>query len=215
MTELRLDVHGISVLLACDHPVVLESLRRDFAYFEAGPADTRPHIRWTLHADGARRIAEPARRAAFHMRDFAVFDEGSTRFVRYEDGALAVYDYGARSGHLYCGDPERLHELSYLAVLSRVGEDLDRRKLHRLHALGFEYKGWAGFILLPSGGGKSTLALELIRSSGLGIVSEDTPILSHQMRARAFPLRWGFAPSVDLSSVPKELIRLFRRKRHG
>lgn len=205
----------MSVRLASASRATLEALRLDFEYFES---EARAHpgaIRLTLVVGRAPRPASGGRRVLI-TRDFSAKDAGSVRRIDYADGATALYDFEARRGWLYCERAERLHELAYLAVLSRAGEELDRAGLHRVHALGFALGDSGGLLLLPSGGGKSTLALELVSACpSLRVLSDDTPLLDAAGRLRAFPLRWGFAPSTDLARVPEAHVRPFERLRFG
>ncbi|MFA6028688.1 MAG: hypothetical protein WC969_02410 [Elusimicrobiota bacterium] len=208
----RLSLHGVGVLLEGD-PAALEELRRDFAWFADG-GDVSAPLRFMLR----RALPPPPLAGALptlRARRWAVRDAGPLREIRYPEGAVVRWDYRARSGTLWCEDPELLRELAYLAVLSRAGEELDRRGLHRVHALGFERDGDGGLLLLPSGGGKSTLALELLRGTSLNVVSEDTPLLDRRGILTAFPLRWGFGERADLRGVPEALVRPFRRRAHG
>lgn len=214
--SLVLNFYGVWAKLRSDHEEILASLREDFKYFIAArESEGGPKIAWDLYPVAAPPTLAPRGLAAFRLGDYKVYDSGKIRRIVYDDNALAVYDYGLRRGSLYAADAERLHELAYLAVLSRVGEELDGKGLHRVHALGFEFKGQAGLILLPSGGGKSTLALELLRQTDMGIIADDTPLISPDMRLHAFPLRWGFLPAADLSGIPESMIRIFQRKQYG
>lgn len=235
MRELCLNFYGVPISAVSDNKNILESLRRDFEYFVVRDHHGKPPVvRLFLHAGPPPHERNPSPIATFRTSEFAVYDRRKTRFVRYHDGALAIYDFACEAGEkgrIFCPDPERLHELAYLAILSRAGEHLDCRGLHRIHALGFEFAGKGGLLLLPSGGGKSLMALEMARSRRMGIVSDDTPLISaqrssqsgavagpdkaEQARLLTFPLRWSFQPSVDLSGVPDCLIRPFRRRRYG
>ncbi len=212
MSELRLDVHGVRASLRCDDEGVREALRRDFEYFEV-ERDGAPDVALELK----RRPPEPFPLSPWSWRGpgYAAQTRGSVRRIRYEDDATAVYDYASRRGVVTCGHAERLHELGYLAALSRVGEELDRRGLHRAHALGFESGGRGGLLLLPSGGGKSTLALELLRAGRLRLLSDDTPIVAEDGGLRALPLRLGLRNGADLAGVPAACVRPFERRRHG
>ncbi|OGR88119.1 MAG: hypothetical protein A3J74_06725 [Elusimicrobia bacterium RIFCSPHIGHO2_02_FULL_57_9] len=216
MNELSLDFYGIAAILRCEDAAVFNELREDFKYFisDYAPAREIP-ISWELSLCEPPKSELPLGLASLRLRDYKVYDRGRLRRIVYDDNALAVYDYRARRGRIYCGDCRRLHELAYLAVLSRVGEELDLKGLHRIHALGFEHKGEAGLVLLPSGGGKSTLALELLKRTDIGIIADDTPLIGPDLRLHAFPLSWGFLPTADLSSIPKGMIRRFQRKHYG
>ena len=214
MLEAGFDFYGLTVRLAGETSAVLEALGRDFEHFLAPQArrDARA-IRLTLELRPAPQ--PPHGWPFFRTKDYAVFDQGGLRRIFYTDRAYAEYDFAARRGRIRCADAERLRELAYLAVLSRVGEALDRRGWHRIHALGFESRGRGGLLLLPSGAGKSVLALELLRSTGLGLLSDDTPLLTRDMRLLAFPLRLGFRPTADLGGVPERWIRSMRRRHYG
>jgi hypothetical protein len=90
------------------------------------------------------------------------------------------------------GEREQLvHEVSYLFVLSRAGEHLDARGLTRLHALGLSGGSGGVVLTLPSGGGKSTMALMALREDGVRLLSEDTPLLDRRGFVHPFPLRIG------------------------
>lgn len=213
MPRLCLNIHGIAVLLESDSSATVDALRRDFAWFEA--TSERPGaIRLTLHA---RRPPDGAGGwALLRTSEFRARGAGALRRIDYSDGAAASYDFDSLEGSIWAPEPGRLHELAYLAVLSRAGEALDELGLHRVHALGFTLDGRGGLLLLPSGGGKSVLGLELLSASErVGVLSDDTPVLDSRGRLRAFPLRWGFLPDADLSRVPPALVRPFARRRYG
>lgn len=108
------------------------------------------------------------------------------------------------------GDPELLHEIAYLLILSTVGEHLDRRGVHRVHALGVSHGGRGILLLLPSGGGKSTMALRLLREPGFALIGEDTPLVERDGTLLPFPLRLGVRPGEDTGVAP-EHVRTVRR----
>ncbi len=211
MAVLSLGFYGSRVRLLAGSQAELEPLRRDFEWFLDGEEASAAPVELRLSAGAAPAgFPEPPSRGRYRA-----FDRGGERLIRYDDGAAARFDFAAGEGDIHAGSPERLHELAYLAVLSRAGEALDRRGLHRVHALGFRHGDGAGLLLLPSGGGKSVLALELLRRGVMGFFSDDTPLLSPGPALRAFPLRWSFRPDADLSDVPAERIRPFARREHG
>lgn len=213
MPELLFNFYGVPVLLASDAHGVLEALRRDFEYFTASAGTNTAAILLTLELKSPS--APPQGRPLLRTKDYAIFDQGGWRRIVYSDQACAEYDFSSRRGRICCADAARLHELAYLAVLSRVGEELDGRGWHRIHALGFESNGKGGLLLLPSGAGKSVLALELLRSTSLGLLSDDTPLLAPDLQLRAFPLRLGFQSTADLGGVPEIWLRSMSRRHYG
>lgn len=209
MSALSLDIHGWRARLQGDAET-LEELRRDFAAFAV------PSFDGTGEEIELLRVAPPAGFQEGWLlwsgRGHSVRARGSERRVSYRDGAAASFDFGARRGRVWCAEPARLREVAYLLVLSRSGEALDAKGLHRAHALGFEMRGAAGLVFLPSGGGKSELALALLRETDAGLLSDDTPLVDGTGTARSFPLRMGFLPSADLSEVPEHWVRPFTRR---
>jgi hypothetical protein len=213
MPSLGLDFYGASIRLTSDSARLIDELARDFDYFRAeGPS--RPG---EIELEFRARAPEPAgpRRPWLRAPKYRVSGWRGRRTIEYADGPVAEFDPVTQKVGLSCADADRLHELAYLAVLSRAGEALDRRGLHRAHALGFALRGQGGLVLLPSGGGKSTLALALARRRLAEFLSEDTPLVSADGRLSPFPVRWALRPDADLSGVPAGFIRSFIRKLHG
>ncbi len=204
------DFHGVLVGIESEDAGMLDALRRDFSWFLSSK-ENRATISWTL----SLRLpsAGPARGRSF--RDYRAWDEGPVRRVLYDDGARASFDFVAGRGEVSACEPVRLQELGHLAVLATVGEKLDAAGLHRVHALGFVRDGGAGLLLLPSGGGKSELALRLLSETGFGLLSDDTPLIGRDLLVRPFPTRLSFRSSADLSALPPEEVRTFRRRLYG
>lgn len=209
---LTLSFHGVRVALHSRQEEILSELGRDFAYFLKTEPQEEPHIRLELAASkppSGRLIGW----TPLHWRSARIRDGAVLRKVDYAGRALLEYDLRRESGILYCDESPLLHELAYLAVLSRVGEKLDRERLHRVHALGFSYKGSGGLLLLPSGGGKSRLGLELLNRPDFSLLADDIPLLaSAGRRLEAFPLRLGLRGE-DWRGIPERHLRVFRRRR--
>ncbi len=214
MPRLTLDVHGVLVAVEAADLGDLAPLERDFAYFVSHPSDAAPAVRVRLHAGAP---APPAKPPLLWWRGpgWRAGDSAGTRLVAYDDGEMVLWNETKGVGDVHCPEPHRRHELAYLLILSRAGQRLDERGLHRVHALGFEWRGQGGLLLLPSGGGKTSIALELRRGGEAGFLSEDTPLVGEDGLLRAFPLRWGLRDPRQLSGIPAALVRPFARKRYG
>jgi hypothetical protein len=207
MPHLNLDFLGTPVRLTAEPGQALDELARDFAAFSSGDG-AAPRVRLALCA---KPCPPPQGTSTWRWRDFNVRAAGRARIIRYRDGSWARYDYGERAGVVHASSPERLRELAYLAVLSRAGEELDRRGLHRVHALGVSAPRGAALLLLPSGGGKSTIALELLRRRSLSLLSDECPLVGRDAVARPFPLRLALRPGSDLRGLSAVNLRPFRR----
>ncbi|HVA67389.1 MAG TPA: hypothetical protein VNK24_10775 [Elusimicrobiota bacterium] len=223
LPEISLDFYGVGVRIAGAEPGVLDDLRRDFSCFTpeasalGAPGATPAVFSWILEPEPRSRAPDIGIKfPILKTKNFTVYQRGNLRLIRYSDGPAASFDFTSGQGHIACASKERLRELAFLAVLSRVGEALDKRGLHRVHALGLEHGGQAALVLLPSGGGKSSLALEIFRRSPqTRFLSEDAPLVCAHGLVHPFPLRWSLRPDAQLGDVPERFIRDFKRERYG
>ncbi|OGS01280.1 MAG: hypothetical protein A2V88_00010 [Elusimicrobia bacterium RBG_16_66_12] len=210
---LNLDILGVKADVACDDPGVLDELSRDFAAFRStGEAEPEVAVTLTLASPPADPLAGAICRAG---RGFRWAEKDGVRRVDYEGRALAVFEASRERLSVTSTEPELLRELGYLAVCSRAGWRLDMRGFHRLHALGVERGGKAALLMLDSGGGKSSIALELLRRGSARLLSEDTPVLGPDGRLHPFALRLGLRPDADLSDITATRVRSMARREHG
>lgn len=185
--KLYFDFAGCAVEFATEDGGLAAALAYDFAAFAAGPR--QPLVRLEARPEAPPAVLPPPRLVT--RRWSVLRSEPGRRLVWYPGGALCDYDYAARSGTISSADPSLLHELSYLLILSRAGEELDRLGLHRLHAGAL---GWDGSALLfcgQRGAGKTTLLLELLKDAGFSLLSDDTPLADAGGTVRPFPARLG------------------------
>lgn len=204
------EVHGLRVGVGGDWPEVIENLRLDFAWFVRA-ADGLP-------LDVSVEVEQ-------RRPDLDRFGEIPASFVTprnvvYEQDGLAIVDYFGKavsvlhraSGHLQVqGEDEHLvHEAAYHFLLSRIGEHLESRGLTRLHALALVGRQGPVAVMLPSGGGKSTLALRALREDGVRLLSEDSPLLDRRGRLHPFPLRIGIN-ATDADRLPAGSVRRLER----
>lgn len=213
---LTLNFHGIRVGISSQDEEVLSQLARDFSYFMAAPPGDEEHP--DIHLE-LRKSPVPKDktfvRSFLRWRSARIAHKDGLRLAHYDGGALLEYDLARERGLLHGENPALLHELSYLTVLSRVGDRLDRKGQHRVHALGFTFQGKGGLLLLPMEGGKSRLGLELIGRPEFGIFSDDIPLLSGDGRTLSpFPLRLGLR-GTDWRGIDPRFVRPFHRRRFG
>ena len=213
---LALDIHGYRVRVHGSDAAAIENVRRDFAYF----------VRPGSPADGAVLSVELRRAAPPGPPPGAVARLRSPECVAYDAGPLRYADYGGRGGvtwhtaaetvSIVSPDPHLLHEASYMVILTRAGEAFDRRGIHRLHGLAVARDGRATLCLLPSGGGKTTLAMALLRAGNGLLLSDEQAAIDGRLRVLPFPLRLGLAPgAAALDGIGAAQLRTLVRAARG
>ena len=208
--EIRLDVYGLTVGVAGDWPEVIEAIRADFAWFEREHGQTTPAVTVGIERRSPDFDAFGAIPAAFVTPRNVVYQDGRRTIIDYFGQAVSVLDR-ARSRLVVQGDSVHLvHEAAYQFLLSRIGQHLDARGLPRLHALGLSGAQGGVAIMLPSGGGKSTLALRALEEPGVKLLSEDAPLLDRHSFLHPFPLRIG-VNETDRARLPAERVRRIER----
>jgi hypothetical protein len=212
---LHLDVHGIRVEVRADDPDLLAAVTSDFSLLAVHQASARPALRIDLAAGSPPDGALPAGAGrVFRTKDAHVLRAGAVQAYVSPGRALVVHDFREERGRLFGPDRDLLLEKTYLLLMSRLGALLDRRGLHRVHAMGVVVDGRAVLCLLPMGGGKTTLALSLMEASDVTLLSEEVPLVGRDGRLHAFPIRLGLAGPPP-AGIPVEFVRPFRRSRHG
>jgi hypothetical protein len=135
---LGVSVVGAAARVVCDDAWVRGELEKDFAAHRAEPSGG---VRIELRLS---RAPGPLPRAPAWSWGGARFkDEGALRRLDYGGGTAAAYDLSREAGVVWSPERDLLRELGYLVLHSRLGWELDRRGLHRAHALGVEKDGRA------------------------------------------------------------------------
>lgn len=209
------DFYGLVVEVTGSDDAVVEEVRRDFSFFErpeGHSTDPEPEDRVVIrmNLEAPRYEGLPAVPATVLTPRNVSFLDGRTSYIDYFGRGLVVYKRGERLCEAYSADRDLLREIIYLFLLSTVGQHLDRRGLHRLHALGVSYCGKGVLLLLPSGGGKSTLARTLLEEPGFVLLSEDTPLIDRSGRVLPFHLPLGIRLGGE-TDVPEKYLRTVRR----
>jgi hypothetical protein len=206
------DVYGYRFRLFASEPTALDGLRQDFAFFSSSPRGDERAITLDHQAPDYDRL--PKLRAARYTPRNVVYRGDRIRYVDYHGRGLGEHDEVSGSFHIWSEDPGLLYEAAYLFILSQCGEFLDSRGLHRVHALGLSLNGRAILVLLPMGGGKSTLAYDLLKYPELKLLSDDSPLIDNSGKVHAFPLRLGLLPD-HIGEVPEEHRRMIDRMEFG
>ena len=202
------DFYGLTVRVDSPASPLADEVRRDFAYFERSAQAVKQTIE--MHLAPAPYDQLPALRVSLISPRNVCYRDGARQYLDYFGRGLAIVDSVERRCTIYGEDADLVHEIAYLYLLSTIGQHLDATALHRIHALGVSYHGHGVLLLLPSGGGKSTMALELLRRPGFLLLSEDTPLIDRHGRIHPFPLRLGIRPG-EAGEIPEAYLRTVAR----
>ena len=206
------DFYGFRVRVESDSDEALRRVGEDFRYFRG---DFGSGEETFLAIDLQERRPDyghlPALTASIYTPRNICFTEGDITYIDYFGRALAVYDRARNHVRVTSDNLSLLQEIAYLTILSRVGNALDRKGLHRLHALAVGYEGRAALFLMPSGCGKSTLGLGLMQAEAdLDLVSDDSPLITRSGRVLPFPLRIGVLGAPP-AGVPERFVQYMER----
>ena len=210
-----LNIHGVVVRVDCADAEIAARLSDDFSQFLSTESSTAPMVELVLIRDEPRYDELPPIRASIHTPRNVCYDAGDLTYIDYFGKALAIYQRSRQRIEVRSARPHLLHEIGYLTLLSRVSEQLERRGLHRVHALAVAKQGRSAIVLLPSTGGKTTLALHFLQAGdGWRLVSEDSPLVDRGGRLHPMPLRLGVM-SDEPPPFPAQFVTYFERMEFG
>ena len=202
--EMQHDVYGLRIAASGDWPEVVEALDRDFAWFPPGTGVPDASVRYTRRAPD--RSNYPASLEAVRITE---------RSAEYRDGARSIADYGralsVNDGHGSL-TVEGQHgwtawKAGYDFLLNQIDAHLRTIDLVRLNGLGLAGRDGGVVVLIPSGGGKTTLALRAL-DAGAGLLSEGRPLLDPRGWLHPFPLPLLVrTTSPEAEALPREHVR--------
>lgn len=213
----RFCMHGIAVEI---HGHRAERVASDFDFYTGRKSSGQEKYRVQLERVQAapRTVQLPAIPAERVFSEGVVYRDGERLIYEYSGGAILelIRSGGSSRGRLISDNEELADELAYLFLQSEIGRFLDGQGLHRVHALGIGLpNGKAALVLLPSGGGKSTLALELLQREGCVLLSDDSPLVDRFGRVHPYLMRLSFRPEATLPEAWRSSAIHFPRRKHG
>lgn len=216
LSDLYLNFYGCIVKVSSGERACLDNARRDFFYFFCPQPPEKPlSVSIRLHREPAPPLPAQAKQV-FQTNEGVCYQYEQIRYVDYSGKALAKYDFRSEEGVAFSLDDNLLHEISYIMILSRIGELLDRKGIHRLHSLAVSVDHSAIICLLPMGGGKTTLALELIKTNDCFLLSDEIAAIDGFLQVLPFPLRLGVRTTERIDpNMPGRHLRSITRIAYG
>lgn len=211
-TSVNFDIYGLKLCVQGDDPETVDKIRRDFFYFEVAPGPAQATVE--VFNEKPPFDSLPSLSASFYGPRNTCYRGKESIYTDYFGRALTIFTPKTRSCQIFSQDADLRHEIGYSSALSIVGQFFDSQHIHRVHALGLSLNGRAVLILLPAGGGKSTLALQLLQSEEIKLLSADSPLISRHGEILPFPLRISVLPE-DEPKIPPRYLRQFKRMELG
>ncbi len=208
------NIHGIGFCITGQDDSASGTLAREFNFFRC-ENDGKPAsltIELTTREPPYEEVPDIA--ATNYTPRNVSFTVAEQTWLDYGGRALALWDRAAGRFQVFSEDLDLQYEAGYLFLLSRLGELLDERGIHRLHAMALAYRGRAILAVMPMGGGKSTLAASLLRYPELNFLSDDCPLIVGNGDVHAFPLHLGVLPGCE-GEIPASMRRTIRRMEFG
>jgi hypothetical protein len=204
------DFYGVTIRVESASSDLEEEVRRDFAFFHRPEGSADPEITIRMDQEPPDYEGLPDIDAAFYTPRNICYRQGRVTYIDYFGRGLARFERDAGRCTIQSADYDMVHEIAFLFILSTVGQKLDARGMSRVHALGVSYRRQGMLLLLPSGGGKSTMALQLLNQPEFLLLGEDTPLVDRRGMLLPFPLRLGIKPG-SRADIPARYLRTVRR----
>lgn len=212
--SLTLSFYGITVLLTSDTQEIIKDIERDYSFFKSEVV--APQIIINAHNVQLPYDTLPSMQAGYISCRNICYYSGGIKYIDYPGKGLVIYNKIESKSQIYSSDYHLLHEICYMTILSLVNEKLDRYHIHRVHGLGLSINNKAILILLDMGGGKTTLAMDILMSDNdIKLISEDSPLIDTRGQILPFPSRIGLNPTEVPSGIPEEYQRYFERQEFG
>jgi len=212
-----IDIYSIRIQFSTNSEFVFNNLSKDFQLFtitDSAVIDAQVNISACLQSPLYERI--PPVNAALHGPGLICYKDGNINYVTYSEGGLLIYDFKEERGELFSEDPFLLYEKTKLTILSRVGELLDQRGLHRIHAVAVARHDKALICLMPMEGGKTTTALNLLKKDPeIKILADDVCLIDRHGCIFPFMLRVGARDRDLIENIPSEFVMTIDRPKHG
>lgn len=208
----NLHFFGLDLELRSKDKNTVDGIRRDFAYFET--TKVIPEVSIEVFNENPPFSSLPDLPASIYTKDYVCYQGKKDIFTDYHGHSLRIFNAEKKEYKIFSESADARYEISYLTILSSVGQFLDSRHIHRIHSLGISHNGKAVLILLPEKGGKTTLALRLLQSGQVKLLSEDSPLLTRKGEILPFPLRLGILPGGE-RGIPDKYLRRVNFMRIG
>lgn len=215
----KFNFFGFEVLINSDNKKLIELLQIDFRYFLTEKTVKKKMKIITNIKDDLSDLVPQELVANKQSINSMTFDKGYLRYNDYYGEAVTIFNYKTEECEIYARDINRLHEITYLVILSRQGKWCDRNGFHKIHAMAISNNLKNMILMLPMKGGKTTLFTRFLEDESVGLISDDSPVVDIYGKLHSFPIRFGLEVRdmyTDIvNSIPDTHKSVLKRKLFG
>ena len=202
--SVSIDLYGLSIQCQTEGADLTQELIRPFRFFQKKHCNHRVVIQ--VEQTYPPYDSFPPIKASYSTPRNIVFKDKNFKIIDYFGKGVVIESDGKAVYKIYGQDADFLKEAFYLLALSLFGEHCDRCGMLRVHALVLSYGDLAILAPIPPGGGKSTIALAMLREPGFKLVSDDEAIIDRSGRVLPFPLRIGILDRKVIQNIPDQYV---------
>lgn len=186
--KLFLNIHGLEFALTCADSRVTDEVGRQFAHFVTDGAGTAACMGMTalLRTPDPNLIPRDAEASLITIYSTS-YEHDDIVYIDYQRRGLLVYDTVGETAELYSDDVLFLATMATALITSRVRQLLPARGIHVFPWLSVSARGSAFLFLMYPGGGKTTLTLELLRSTDLALLGDTFTFVSRDGTVLPYP----------------------------
>lgn len=208
-----LDIHGLVIECEAESPDVALEVTRPFKYFHSD--GLHPAVTIVVKEENPPYNTFPSIEASFSTPRNIVYKDTDRKIIDYFGKGVVVQFTGQDRYYIYGRERNFLVEAFYLLVLSLLGQFCDKKGLLRVHALALSYHDKAILLMLPQGGGKSTMALAMMQEEGFRYISDDDPLVDRSGNILPFPRPLGILDKNTIKSIPDDYVYKVDRMEFG
>lgn len=211
-----LNIHGLAVGCEAESEELANDLIRPLKFFATQTGEAPANSVRVVVRQAAPRYGDlPQIEAQFSTPRNVVYRNGSLKVIDYFGRGITLQHLDRPLYEIISEDRNLLCEAFYLLMLSLLGQYCDRNALLRVHALAFAFRGKAVMMMIPQGGGKSTLARALLERDDVRLISDDDPIVARDGSVLPFPRALGILDEKSLATIPPQYVFSVDRMEFG
>ena len=213
-----LKIYGINIKVSSSSDFAFENLKKDFQLYLCGKIENHLSriININIFKEKPPYQKVPPLEASLYSLGAICYRDKDVHYIDYSGKCLMIYDFTRENADIYSEYENLLYEKARLTILSRTGELLDKRHIHRVHAVGLAKDGDATICLLPMAAGKTTLALDTLKKdSQIKLISDDICLMDSRNHVYPFMLRIGTRDRNSVNAIPEKYITRIYREIYG